>query len=131
MTYLEHSKFVQSFLTIPQIQELWNQQTNLFQRTSNEATIRRWMNNGPTTKNKNFEGWIISISKAIRMAGGIKDPDPLSLSVDEKIDRLLSSADISAKERALIKGMNAFKEDFPLSVGQERIVDKIYNRRIG
>jgi len=126
MTYIIHSKFVQKFLTLDQLHEMWN--ATGYGRPSQIKTIHRWLNNGPKTKNPRFEPWIITISTTISTVGKVEQST--TVSITDKINWLFDCNDLSDKEKALVVSLKAYREYSKLSQGQEQILDKIYARKI-
>lgn len=54
--FLSASKYIQTLFTLEEIHEKWNDAK--LGRYAKLTTVRRWLNNGPYTKNERFEPFI-------------------------------------------------------------------------
>jgi len=55
-THLEASRYIQSIFTLTEIHKRWNKSG--LGKPAVIKTVKRWLNNGPKTKNPRFEGWL-------------------------------------------------------------------------
>lgn len=124
-TFIKHSKFVQTHLTLSQIQDLWNASGLWSKKPAKLTTIRRWLNNGPATKNVHFEPWIITVSQVI---SAMTQPATVQLSVERKIKILLDEADLTTHDKAIVSSLETFVSIHPLSHKQTQLVDSVFNQ---
>lgn len=129
-SFIEDSHYVQSILTTEQIRELWNETGLWKKKPANESTIRRWLNQGPETKNPRFEPWVSVLAKVLRIARGSKEVS--SLSTDEKIAALLKqSSELTQRDLATVESIAVYGKRVSLSRKQKQIVEKLYIRVFG
>ena len=124
-TFIKHSKFVQTHLTLSQIRDLWNASGLWSKKPAKLTTIRRWLANGPATKNVHFEPWIITVSQVI---SAMSQPATVQLSVERKIKILLDEADLTTHDKATVSSLETFVSIHPLSHKQTQLVDSVFDK---
>ena len=127
-TFIKHSKFVQTHLTLSQIKDLWNESDLWSKKPAKLTTIRRWLNNGPATKNVHFEPWIITVSQIIK---SISTPVNVHLSIEDKIKKLLTEATLTTRETAVVTSLDTFVNIYPLSQKQLQLIDSVFDQKFG
>ena len=86
-TYLEASKHIQEIYTLAEIHKRWNNSDN--GKHAKLTTVKRWLNNGPYTKNPRFEPWIENwANREVLNSATITDVMSVVMDVKSTVDQV-------------------------------------------
>lgn len=120
--FIKSSKQLQNVLSLEEIAHLWNNSGQ--GRLASFTTVKRWLNNGPKTKNPRFEPWIIG---QVRKLDAVKKR---ASTIDQQIHHLQLAVEVgkcgSQQQTATAAGLVAFcKTGGSMSQRQRSMLDSI------